>query len=386
MRILYYSWEASYAAVEEAFQKLGIIWKKIVGPITDYDHDSDLVMMLENVLSEEAYDAIFTINFFPVISRAAERNHVKYLAWVYDCPHYTLFSKTVFHPCNYLFLFDRQLCDSVRKLGAEHVFYLPLAVNAESLNRLLGDRTEPQPYGYEVSFVGSLYENSMYDQVCFPEYLQGYFEALFQAWRQVYALRFSQDVFTEEAVRRLDSCIALENNPEYLFSHREIYTDMLNKKVTSMERISCLNHLAKHFSVDLFTGSDPGLCSGLRTHGYISRETEMPKVFRRSKINLNISLRSIPSGIPLRCLDILGAGGFLLSNYQPELCEWFVPGEDFVFYENEEDLLQKTAYYLEHEEQREAIAFHGWKKVQSGFGYKERFQEMFRLAGCETFF
>ena len=35
----------------------------------------------------------------------------------------------------------------------------------------------------------------------------------------------------------------------------------------------------------------------------------MPEVFRKSKINLNITLRSIISGISLRVYDILGAGG-----------------------------------------------------------------------------
>lgn len=44
----------------------------------------------------------------------------------------------------------------------------------------------------------------------------------------------------------------------------------------------------------------------------------MPHVFKQSKINLNITLRSIQSGMPLRAWDIMGAGGFLLSNYQAD--------------------------------------------------------------------
>ena len=42
---------------------------------------------------------------------------------------------------------------------------------------------------------------------------------------------------------------------------------------------------------------------------------QMTKVFKASSINLNITLKISQSGIPLRVMDILGAGGFLLSNY-----------------------------------------------------------------------
>ena len=97
----------------------------------------------------------------------------------------------------------------------------------------------------------------------------------------------------------------------------------------------------------------------------------MPCVFHLSKINLNISLRSITSGIPLRCLDILGANGFLPTNYQPELAEFFIPDEDFVMYESEDDFLQKIEYYLSHEAERKEISYNGWKKVNQNFSYEK---------------
>ena len=58
-------------------------------------------------------------------------------------------------------------------------------------------------------------------------------------------------------------------------------------------------------------------------HGGVDTLKEMPKVFRQSKINLNLSTRSIKTGIPQRVWDILGAGGFLITNYQNELNKYF---------------------------------------------------------------
>ena len=102
----------------------------------------------------------------------------------------------------------------------------------------------------------------------------------------------------------------------------------------------------------------------------------MPLVFRRSKINLNISLRSILSGIPQRAFDIMGSGGFLLSNYQNDFPDYFTPGEHFDFYESRADLLNKIAYYLSHEEERRQIARNGHDQVAAAHTYRHRVREM----------
>lgn len=88
-------------------------------------------------------------------------------------------------------------------------------------------------------------------------------------------------------------------------------------------------------------------------------------------------MRGIKSGIPLRAFDIMGAGGFLISNYQPELLDYFVPGKDFVCYESKRDLLEKVEYYLSHDEERKAIARNGHEKVAARHTYRHRIREMF---------
>ena len=96
----------------------------------------------------------------------------------------------------------------------------------------------------------------------------------------------------------------------------------------------------------------------------------MPLVFHYSKININLTLKSIKTGIPLRVLDIMAAGGFVITNYQEDLFRHFTPDEDFVFYQDENDLINKIQYYLEHEEERKQIAQNGHKKVREICNYK----------------
>lgn len=75
----------------------------------------------------------------------------------------------------------------------------------------------------------------------------------------------------------------------------------------------------------------------------------MPQVFAHSKINLNMTCKSIRNGIPLRVFDVLGCGGFLLTNYQNDLSECFTIGEDLDIFTSPDDLLSKCEYYLSHE-------------------------------------
>ena len=59
---------------------------------------------------------------------------------------------------------------------------------------------------------------------------------------------------------------------------------------------------------------------------------EMPLIFNGSKIILNITSKAIRSGLPLRIFDICAAGGFLLTNYQEELPEYFEIGKEAEYY------------------------------------------------------
>ena len=67
---------------------------------------------------------------------------------------------------------------------------------------------------------------------------------------------------------------------------------------------------------------------------------------------MNFTIRNIRTGLPLRIWDILGAGGFLLTNYQIELGDFFENGKDLVYYDSLDDMMRKAEYYLDHEDER----------------------------------
>ena len=109
---------------------------------------------------------------------------------------------------------------------------------------------------------------------------------------------------------------------------------MLACETTGRERYLALALLSKHFQVDLYSNNRDDRLKDVRYRGYADYYTQMPQIFASSRINLNISLKTIRTGIPLRVIDVMGCGGFVLTNYQHEITEYFAVGEECVVYEN----------------------------------------------------
>ena len=110
--------------------------------------------------------------------------------------------------------------------------------------------------------------------------------------------------------------------------------------------------------------------------GPVDYMTQMPQVFAASKINLCPVLKANKSGIPLRALDIMGCGGFLLSSFQPELYEYFEDGTECVMYTSLQDAVEKAAFYLQNEELRKQIAAAGVARIERDFSYEDRIEKL----------
>ena len=92
-----------------------------------------------------------------------------------------------------------------------------------------------------------------------------------------------------------------------------------------------------------------------------------------------MTIRPIQTGLSLRVFDILGCGGFLLTNYQEELPEYYEIGKDVEVFSSGEELVEKADYYLSHEEKRKKIAENGYEKTRAFHTYETRVAQMIRI-------
>lgn len=347
---------------------------------------------------EHALAFVFSINFFPAISYTCNRFHIPYVCWSVDAPVPELFSNALKNEWNRIFLFDRAQYEFFRPLNPQHIFYLPLATNTSRWeNVILNMRDEDYvKYDADVSFVGSLYtEKCRYDSLpraqsgqndksVISRYTEGFVDGLIEAQRKVYGYNFISDSLNERVIQEIAQADpdfyrgsdTYGNTDRYLAAHQYV-----GVKLAAVERIKTLNYLAQHFSVTLYTNSDTSPLTGVRCKPGVGTLTEMPKVFHASRINLNMTMRPIETGLSLRVWDILGCGGFLLTNYQAEIPAYFEIGRDLETYESMDELEQKVRYYLTHEEERIEIAINGYEKTAAYHSWEKRVAEMIRILG-----
>lgn len=387
MHILMYRWKAyNYRDIEQTFLLLGHTVDNIEQELGSYDVSPEFERVIEEKIRGTHYDMVFTVNYFPLISNVCERTGVKYVSWTCDNPLISMYHESVFHACNYIFTFDKTNYLEFRGMGVKHIWYLPLAVDTERMDALLGapeeagrwkaaQDPEMRKYRGDVAFVGSLYERNSYDKIKnrLPEYLRGYFDAVMEAQLNISGANIVEPMLTTNILEQLQEYFQLEKS-EGSFSDLGLIfqTTVLGFKIAEIERRRALIELSKHYRVNVYSNSDVSDLLRIQYCGSVDYWSEMPKVFRMSKINLNFTIPNIKSGIPLRIWDVLGCGGFLLTNYQAEIPYYFKEGEDLVCFDSLEDLCEKVGYYLEHEEERKRIAWNGYRKVREKHSYIER--------------
>ena len=400
MHILMYRWKAyNYRDIEQTFLLLGHTVDNIEQELGSYDVSPEFERVIEEKIRGTHYDMVFTVNYFPLISNVCERTGVNYVSWTCDNPLISMYHESVFHACNYIFTFDKTNYLEFRGMGVKHIWYLPLAVDTERMDALLGapeeagrwkaaQDPEMRKYRGDVAFVGSLYERNSYDKIKnrLPEYLRGYFDAVMEAQLNISGANIVEPMLTTNILEQLQEYFQLEKS-EGSFSDLGLIfqTTVLGFKIAEIERRRALIELSKHYRVNVYSNSDVSDLLRIQYCGSVDYWSEMPKVFRMSKINLNFTIPNIKSGIPLRIWDVLGCGGFLLTNYQAEIPYYFKEGEDLVCFDGLEDLCEKVGYYLEHEEERKRIAWNGYRKVREKHSYIERIRTILdTVAGEDT--
>lgn len=201
-----------------------------------------------------------------------------------------------------------------------------------------------------------------------------------EAQLKVQGYNFIEEVLTPDIIAELQRVSPYQSTPSGVETPEYIYSNyFIDRKLTSIERQRLLTLVAQHCSLRLYTINRNAIIPNARNMGPVDYYSEMPYVFANSKINLNITLRSIQSGIPLRAMDIMGAGGFLLTNFQADFLDYFIPNEDFVYYESEDDLVDKINYYLSHEKERAEIAHNGHEKVRANHSFEKFFEHIFQI-------
>ncbi len=383
MKILYVYGMAETKDIVYNLRKLGYVVeeyprKQQNSLLNDMEMDGLMTYIKKNDITH-----LMSIHLIYNAALVAYRSHIKYISLIWDAPYIKLYTPFGRMDNCWFSVFDRWDCERFIRDGIPHVLYQPLAVNHYEILKLDIKRKLQGRYFHEISFVGSLYDNNYFDRDLkkLPGTLQEYFIDIFEkaafCWDGVNYVYGKMDQAILDHVRQ-----AL---PDFQMDHgldvddiRFFETAYLIRKIANIERICVLNLLGETFPVTFYTntGTDTSMLTNVEVMPPVLPGKDVFTVYAGSKINLNLSLKGMEGGTPQRVMDIMGAGGFVLSTYCQETAELFEEDKEIVMFRTPEELIDKVTYYLSHDKERERIAAAGCAKVLKDHTYEKKLREL----------
>lgn len=388
MKLLIFEWGAgtfTYNDIISSFDDKGISYKTVSYQFKDKNEDEFFEWRFSKVLEDDIFDAVFSVNYFPLVAKCCHSAGLKYISWSYDNPlDVPDIEKTLGYAENHVFVFDRIQADTYHKKGFSNVHHMPLAANCKRLDAVRLSKHDIQMYSADVSFVGKMYD-SMFSQYrsLMDDHCKGYIDALMNSQSKVYGYWFVDELLSDDFIDRINLHFKKLNPSTEFVLPKEALSYAIAAQITRNDRLILLNLLANHTNVNIYSWEKCDLLRNVNYMGSCDYYTNMPKIFKASSINLNITLKILQSGIPLRVMDILGSGGFLLSNFQPEIAENYTDGTDLVMYESIEDAYEKAMYYIRNDDLRKKIAISGHNKTQELFPYDKQLGRIFKISGLD---
>ena len=350
----------------------------------------DEISYIKNELKK--YTIAITQDFSVNVAIACHELNIPYVSWIYDSPQVALYTDYALYDTNFVFAFDKVQVNRLKEYGIPHIYHMPLAANIAYSSGIKVTDEDIRKYRADVSFVGQLYRHG-YMNSFLPQLPSETFNELTDS-AEKRALKWGKNtnIFNSISDEATDIIASLMDQGDFNYFHMDKKFSeevlLLAPLIAQKERETLLKLAGEKYRTSLYT-KDSDLeyaqvhLRGVKSYGKISDEIPY-KVYYSTKLNLNITLRSIETGAPQRVFDIMSVGGTVISNYQDELTELFEPDKEIILFESPEEFIEKASYYLDHSSAREKVGIAGYLKVKEKYDYPIALTKMFETVNREA--
>lgn len=387
MNILYLRNSRNYHMdVIEVLRKRG--HNLIINTIPDYENElsarivNDKEFYLYESLEKNNWDIIFSLDYYPTISIICNKLNKPYISWNTEPPFSNLYSSTVIYLTNLIFVADKWVAEKFKQEGVNNIFYLPEGINLQRSNehRIAAEGNKD----IDCSMIGSCKIPTWQELFKTNHLLDatiGYLDGLVTSQSLIFGYDFFEKSLPEYLYKDLVENSRLYLSSDSVQSIQHFYAEhCFYPRITAIDRRIATKLVAEITNIYLYTDDEKLKGNNLVNCGMISYEKEL-SIIEKSKININIAPRGFKNGIYGHALKIMGMSGFLITDYRNELVEEFVPGKDFIIYEDAKDLMEKVKYYLERPDDRSKIGKNVYEKVITKHTLDKRIEVIEELSG-----
>ena len=334
------------------------------------------VSKMVSTLTHFKPDFVLTVNHLGVdregiLSTLLEKFDVPLASWFVDNPHLILGTYQNLHGTRTaLFTWDSDNIGSLKDMGFENVFHLPLGADP---NRLVPHRSAPvEEWRAPISFVGNSMLTKTIKRIEAAMPSQRLIEAgmmvarAFGASEEPCSGRFMTRNFPE-----LREDFEALGSPE----RKQAFETFITWQSTLMYRLDCILRI---LDFNPLIVGDPGWNEllkgreGWRYHSELSYYDDLPDFYPMSDINFNCTSQQMKGAVNQRVFDVPCCGAFLLTDYRRQMEELFEPGREIIFYNHPDEIPGLVEMYQNAPEKRQRIADAARKRVLAEHTYDHR--------------
>lgn len=365
--------------VQSACKKLGIPHKLLMVGENAVNGEEFVKTLLREAVDFRP-DCCITLNHMGVDVEGVLMDILAHLelplaSWFVDNPHLIihLYSKCV-SPWAAIFTWDEDNLPTLRACGFEHVYYLPLGTDPDRFRPHAG-KSRPQ-WRADISFVG----NSMLYKVG-ARLKSGHFPAqLLRAFNNV------SEEFARSDDRSVSDFLAT-NFPAVHTGYlalpdneaRLAYETAITWKATQYYRNE---RVAKLLPFRPLIVGDSGWRIVFR-HARpqpryldaISYYSDLPIFYGKSQISFNCTSRQMKGAVNQRVFDAPAAGGFVLTDWRPQMASLFEPDE-MACYNDPSEIEGMARHFLNHPKEREKITQRARRRILACHKWEDRVKTM----------
>lgn len=112
--------------------------------------------------------------------------------------------------------------------------------------------------------------------------------------------------------------------------------------------------------------------------GYVEDQKSLSQIYSATKVNLDMPDET-KKPVNYRCLEILAAGGFVISPYNDVIITNFEDGKEIETYKNDSELIDKIRFYMTNTNIARLISSKGKKNTVSNHSFYDRLKSMLKV-------
>ncbi|WP_031484832.1 CgeB family protein [Maridesulfovibrio frigidus] len=279
-------------------------------------------------------------------------------------------------PNTTIFTWDTDRMGSLKKMGYDNIFHLPLGTDQTRFTPGKGCRNPA--WKRDISFVG----NSMVHKTARRLEAAQPSGALEQRWKEVaheFGLKSEPSVTN---FLRTDYPELLSDYENLISPYRKLaFETLIIWQATLEYRLSCVKKTLEYSP--LIVG-DNGWNKLLKDdnnwdyHSELSYYEDLPHFYPCSKINFNCTSQQMKGAVNQRVFDVPACNGFILTDHRYQMENLFEPGKEIAVYYDIKEIPDQIAKYTTDSKTRTSIIKAARKRILAEHTYDNRISTLIK--------